>query len=155
MPTQTSATAQLLFAVLMFATGIGIPTMAALNAGLGGRIGSPIAAGLILSVVGGLVCAAVLVFTLPGSRINLLAAPPQFYAGGALMAFYVLSITIAAPRIGIGNAVFFVLLGQLVAAATIDHFGLFGSVVTPITVRRTAGIAVMAIGVFLARKVVV
>lgn len=155
MPTQTSATAQILLGVLMFATGIGIPTMAALNAGLGGRIGSPVAAGLILSVVGGLVCAAVLVFTLPGSRINLTAAPPQFYLGGALMAFYVLSVTIAAPRIGVGNAVFFVLLGQLVAAAAIDHFGLFGSVVTPITLRRTLGIAVMAIGVFLARKAVV
>ncbi len=154
MPIQTSASAQLALGVLMFATGIGIPTMAALNAGLSGRIGSPVAASFILFVVGTLVCGIALAFTLPGSRIAFTAAPPWFYTGGLLVAFYVLAVTFAAPRIGVGNAVFFVLLGQLVAASTIDHFGLFGAVVTPITLRRTVGIVVMGIGVWLARKVV-
>jgi bacterial/archaeal transporter family-2 protein len=44
------------------------------------------------------------------------------------------------------------LLGQLAAAAAIDHYGLWGAVQTAITPRRIAGIAVMAIGVYLARK---
>ena len=68
------------------------------------------------------------------------------------MLAYVLSITWAAPRIGIGNAVFFVLLGQLIAAALIDHFGLWGAMVATLTPRRLVGIAVMAQGVYLARK---
>jgi transporter family-2 protein len=45
--------------------------------------------------------------------------------------------------------VFFVLLGQLISAALIDHFGMFGAVHTPLTLTRAAGIAVMAGGVFL------
>jgi transporter family-2 protein len=49
------------------------------------------------------------------------------------VAFYVLTITWIAPTFGIGNAVFFVLLGQLVSAALIDHFGLFGAQVTPVS----------------------
>jgi transporter family-2 protein len=49
------------------------------------------------------------------------------------VAFYVLSITWIAPTFGVGNAVFFVLLGQLVSAAMIDHFGLFGAQVTPVS----------------------
>jgi len=48
--------------------------------------------------------------------------------------------------------VFFVLLGQLAAAAAIDHYGLWGALKAEITVRRVIGIVVMAIGVYLARK---
>jgi transporter family-2 protein len=68
------------------------------------------------------------------------------------MLFYALSVTWAAPRIGVGNAVFFVLLGQLVAAAAIDHFALWGAMPSALTGRRLAGIVVMALGVYLARK---
>ena len=50
-------------------------------------------------------------------------APPLYYAGGLLVAFYVLSITYSAPRIGVANAVFRALVGQIVAAGLIDQFG--------------------------------
>jgi transporter family-2 protein len=43
----------------------------------------------------------------------------------------------------------FVLLGQLIAMSAIDHFGLFGSQTYSIDTRRIAGLAVMALGVFL------
>jgi len=52
----------------------------------------------------------------------------------------------------VGNAVFFVLLGQLVAAAVIDHFGLMGALPFALTPRRALGIAVMALGVWLAKR---
>jgi transporter family-2 protein len=48
--------------------------------------------------------------------------------------------------------VFFVLLGQLAAAATIDHFGLWGAVQSTVTPKRVLGIAMMGLGVYLARK---
>ncbi|MDC0738569.1 DMT family transporter [Cognatishimia sp. SS12] len=38
------------------------------------------------------------------------------------------------------------LLGQLISAAAIDHFGLFGAQLSPISLTRTAGIGVMAVG---------
>ena len=47
---------------------------------------------------------------------------------------------------------FYVLLGQLIAATIIDHFGLWGAVTTPVTARRLLGLVVMAAGVYLARK---
>ncbi|MEM8648276.1 MAG: DMT family transporter, partial [Pseudomonadota bacterium] len=79
-------------------------------------------------------------------------APTILYAAGILFAVYILSITFLAPRIGVGNAVFLVLLGQLISSAIIDHFGLFGAPQVPITVKRMIGIAVMAVGVMLARR---
>ena len=54
--------------------------------------------------------------------------------------------------IGLGNAIFFVLLGQIVAAAIIDHFGLLGAIQSAITPKRALGLVVMAVGLYLARK---
>ena len=80
-------------------------------------------------------------------------APKYLFLAGVLIAFYVLSITWIAPRFGVGNAVFFVLLGQLVSAAAIDHFGLFGARISPLSATRAFGIALMAAGVFVTQKV--
>jgi len=63
-----------------------------------------------------------------------------------------LSITYIAPHFGVGNAVFFVLLGQLISAALIDHFGLFGARVSPLNLTRATGIAVMAFGVWITQR---
>ncbi|MEM1130796.1 MAG: DMT family transporter [Pseudomonadota bacterium] len=140
------------FAAIMFATGIGIPTLAALNANLGQRIGSPAAAATILFVVAFLCALAATLLTAPQALQRIAGHPPYLYLAGTLVAFYVLSVTWIAPQFGIGNAIFFVLLGQLVAAALIDQFGLFGAPVTPVSLTRLAGIVVMAFGVYLTQQ---
>jgi transporter family-2 protein len=139
-------------AALMFLTGVGIPIMAALNAGLGVQLGSTAAATFVLFVVGVILAGAVVAVVGAPSRAAFTFERPQLYAGAVFILFYALSVTWAAPRIGVGNAVFFVLLGQLVAAAVIDHFGLIGAIRAELTARRAAGIAAMAFGVWLARK---
>jgi bacterial/archaeal transporter family-2 protein len=141
------------YAGIMLLAGVGIPLLAALNAGLGVRIGSAPAASVIaLSVA----MAAALVTTLATGMVprgvDWSGIAPHFYLGGLFMAFYLLSITFIAPKFGIGNAVFFVLLGQIASAAAIDHFGLFGADKASIGGMRILGIALMAVGVFLARK---
>lgn len=141
-----------LYAMTMLLAGIGIPILAALNAQLGVRLGSPVAAAVILFSVALLASAAVLLITGPAPILGAPEAPRHLFLGGLLVAFYVLSITFIAPRFGVGNAVFFVLLGQLISAALIDHFGLFGARLSPISPTRAAGIAVMAAGVFLTQR---
>ncbi|NPD21132.1 DMT family transporter [Alterinioella nitratireducens] len=136
-------------ALIMLAAGVGIPVLAALNARLGANIGSPAAAALILFVVA---FAATLIVTLNNGIEALARLPGQpwhLFLAGLLVAFYVLSITFVAPAFGVGNAVFFVLLGQLVSAALIDHFGMFGAQVSALTPLRAGGIAVMGLGVAL------
>ena len=142
----------LALSLLMLVAGIGIPVMATLNAGLGQRLESPIAASAVLALVGAVLFAAALAVVGPPPLARFAAVPPTYYLGGLFFVLYILGITIAAPRIGLGNAVFFVLLGQLIAATVIDHFGLWGAVPTPVTLRRLLGLAVMALGVYLARK---
>jgi transporter family-2 protein len=136
-------------ALVMFAAGIGIPLLAALNARLGANIGSPAAAATVLFVVAFLTAGAALVVTGPAAIRALPGQPAHLFLAGLLVAFYVLSITWIAPTLGVGNAVFLVLLGQLVSAAAIDHFGLFGAVPAPVSPMRGLGICVMALGVAL------
>lgn len=81
-----------------------------------------------------------------------MTAPKHLFLAGVLIGFYVLSITFIAPRFGLGNAVFFVLLGQLISAAAIDHFGLFNAQVSPLSLTRAGGIGLMAIGVWLTQQ---
>ena len=135
-------------AAVMLAAGMGVPLLAALNAGLGQRLGSPVAAAAILFVVA-LATTLVCLGLLGGSFARAAGSPKHLFLGGVLIAGYVLSITWIAPTFGVGNAVFFVLLGQLVSAAAIDHFSLFGARATPLSPARALGIAVMAGGVFL------
>ena len=139
--------------IIMLAAGIGVPVLAALNAALGRHIGSPAVAASVLFIVAFVVAAGTALVTNPAAVAKLASAPRHLFLGGVLVAFYVLSITWIAPTMGVGNAVFLVLLGQLVSAAAIDHFGLFTAQASPLTLTRTAGIALMAAGVFVTQKV--
>lgn len=141
------------YAMIMLLAGVGIPLLAALNAALGVRIGSPAVAATVLFAVAFATCVAVMLVTGPQALAKTPTAPRHLFFAGVLVAFYVLTITYIAPTFGIGNAVFFVLLGQLISAATIDHFGLFGARIAPMDATRALGIALMAAGVFVTQKV--
>ncbi|WP_108815241.1 DMT family transporter [Loktanella sp. Alg231-35] len=138
--------------MIMLAAGVGVPVLAALNAALGRHIGSPAVAATVLFIVALCVSAIVALLTNPQAVAKLATAPKHLFLAGTLVAFYVLSITWIAPTMGVGNAVFFVLLGQLISAAAIDHFGLFTAQPSSLTLTRAAGIALMAAGVFVTQK---
>lgn len=142
-----------LHAWIMLASGIGIPILAALNAALGRHMGSPTAAAAVLFLVALLSTLAVMAVTGPQGLVRVATAPRHLLLGGVLVAFYVLSVTFIAPTFGVGNAIFFVLVGQLISAAVIDHFGLFGARVAPLGLARASGIAVMLLGVWLTQRV--
>lgn len=138
------------YALLAFVAGLGIPIMAALNAGLASRLGSPVAAAVVLFVVALLAATVYAAAFGHASALTRLPSPSHLYGGGLFVAFYVLAITWLVPRFGVGNAVFFVLLGQIVSTALIDHFALFEAPRVALTARRAAGILLMAAGLYLA-----
>ena len=55
-----------------------------------------------------------------------------------------------ARKPSVGNAVAFVLLGQLISMAAIDQFGLLGAPTHAITLQRSVGFILMSVGVFMA-----
>jgi len=140
----------LIYALVMLLAGIGIPTLAALNGGLGARLGSATLATSLSLALGFSVAASYLLISegLP-SKIWLSGTPFYFYLGGLCIAFYIISVTWIAPRFGISNAIAFALLGQLISMSVIDHFGLLGAQVYRLDLKRTVGLALMIIGVFM------
>lgn len=139
-----------LYALVMLLAGLGIPIMAALNGGLGSRLQNPALATTIPFVVGGLLSIGYLFISGGVPKAIPRNVPVYFYLGGAFVIFYILTITWIAPKIGVGNAVAFVLLGQIISMAAIDHFQLLGAPHNPVNLTRFMGLALMMVGVLLA-----
>ena len=139
-------------ALIMLAAGLGIPILAALNAALGQFLGSPVAAVTVLLCVAFCAIFIILLTTSSLSFARLAAAPKHLFLAGLLVTFYILSITAIAPHFGVGNAIFFVLLGQLISAAVVDHFALFGASGSPLSLTRSLGLGVMALGVWITQQ---
>jgi bacterial/archaeal transporter family-2 protein len=141
--------------LLAFVSGSLIPVQAAANAALSRSMqGNVPFSALTLFVVAGVASAvgALAAGAAVPSAEALRTAPWWSYLGGLIVAFYVFTITFLVPRIGVGTAISLVVTGQIVAALTIDHFGLFRSLTFPVTPARLLGAAFMAVGVFLALR---
>ena len=139
-------------ASIMLAAGLGIPILASLNAALGQFIGSPVVAVIVLLGVAFLSICLISLTTNNFPMTKLIEAPKHLFIAGFFVVFYMLSVTAIAPHFGIGNAIFFVLLGQLISAAFIDHFALFGSSGSALTLTRASGLALMSLGVWLTQQ---
>lgn len=134
--------------------GMLIPVQAATNAAFSRVTGTPFITGLIVFVTGLLaVLAYVLVSgqTFP-SMTQLKNAPWYGYMGGLIVAFYVIVITFAAPRLGVASAIGLVITGQVIGAVAIDHFGLFDTAVRALDLKRLAGVFCMIAGIYLVMK---
>ncbi|WP_026629407.1 DMT family transporter [Dyadobacter alkalitolerans] len=74
------------------------------------------------------------------------------FMGGVLGAFYVLTVIFIVRNIGPANMICLVVAGQMIAAIAIDHYGLQGFAVHPITLPRIAGAILLVAGVYLILK---
>jgi transporter family-2 protein len=81
-----------------------------------------------------------------GGLADALRAPPWLWLGGLMGAFIVLTITVAAPRIGTTATIGILIAGQLAMGAVIDRFGLFGVEKIELSLPRLAGLALLAAG---------
>jgi len=140
------------YAGVMLLAGVAIPVMAAMSGGIGVRVGNPSFATAAIFAGALAICLIAAVVTGFPKLAQIASVPPYLYLGGLCVAFYGLSITFVGPRFGLANAIFCVLVGQIVAAALIDNFGWFGTPQAKLDGTRLLGMAVMVGGLFLAKK---
>jgi transporter family-2 protein len=81
-----------------------------------------------------------------------LREPPWLWIGGLMGFLVVLSITVAAPRIGTAATIGILISAQLAMGAVIDRFGLFGLDRIPLSTTRIAGLLLLAGGSVLSLK---
>ena len=129
--------------------GAFIPVMAILNGRLGKSMGEALHASVVLFGVGFLFCltvALVLTKSLPHAT-DLANAKPIEYLGGFIVGFYVISATLLAPRIGLANFIVCAVSAQIIISVVIDHFGLLGAMVRPVSMTRLIGIGLLIAGI--------
>ena len=144
----------LLYLALALITGALIPVQASTNAAFSKSIGNPFITGLVVFIVGllGMMLFMLITKTSLPTPPQLVAAPLYSYLGGAIVATYVVIITILVPRIGVGTAIAFIVTGQILCAIVIDHFGLFNVQVRPVDVGRITGALLMIGGIYLVMR---
>ena len=112
-------------------------------------MGEALHASVILFGVGFLFCltvALVLTKSLPNAA-DLANAKPIEYLGGFIVGFYVISATLLAPRIGLANFIVCAVSAQIIISVVIDHFGLLGAMVRPVSMTRLVGIGLLIAGI--------
>ena len=135
-------------AVALTATaGLAGAVQAAVMGELGERVGivPAVAFSVIVALVLGLVALLVWERSLEGVR-GALQEPVWLWLGGVMSIYIVLAITVGPPRIGVAATVGIVIAGNLVSAALIDRYGLFGQDVIPLDRWRLLGLLLLAAG---------
>ncbi len=142
-----------LAAVLAASAGLAAAIQVAIFGRFGDRVGT-LPAFAFSCVLTAVLAAAILVIGQRslGGFSTAFHAPKWLWIGAVLGTFIVLSITIAAPRIGTFAVVALIIAGQLTISTIIDRFGLFGLQQVPFTPYRVAGIILLAAGALLALK---
>ena len=133
------------------AAGAGVAAQAGVNAQLGRYLGHPLWASLASFGLGTALTLPLLVaWKVPAPDIAAAAGGPWWiWIGGAMGLFFVTAALVLAPQTGIGAFLAAMVAGQMVASLAIDHFGLLGLAVRPVSLARAAGAAFMIVGVLL------
>lgn len=144
--------------IVLFGLGIisgGLVTLqSVLNAGLGKRAGN--LGSVFLLTVASLLFVVLLLALFPGTaNLKGMPGPKEWYlyAGGILGVGVVAAPILLVPRIGATSTLTAIVVGQLLVALIVDHFGWLGSPKIEIGLLRVVGVALLALGAyFIARR---
>ncbi|GAB2952650.1 DMT family transporter [Hymenobacter coalescens] len=141
--------------LLAVSMGALLPVQAALNTRLARAADGPVVAALASFAIGTLTL--LLIAVAAGMRLTGLAEAartqsPTVWLGGVIGAFYVGSVTILTPRLGVALTFGLLIAGQLLLSVLFDHFGLFGLPMQRLSPGRVAGVLLLLIGVVLIRR---
>lgn len=143
-----------LLVVFALVAGTLLPTQAGINTQLAKSLGHPLLAACISFASGAI---ALLLYTI-SRRVPLpsvstaMQAPWYLWIGGLLGAVYLTSTIVLAPLLGAATMVGLVVAGQMLASIFIDHFGLVGFPVHPISFWRSIGAILLIVGVVLIQR---
>ncbi len=138
---------QYLLIGLIALSGLGLPVQDALNAQLRSTLKSPMLGALLSFIVGAVVLSAFAASGVLGhGKLGALTKTHWWVwmGGGLLGAFAVTVGLIGIPKVSAGVVIAATVLGQLLSAVVIDHFGWFGVPRVPLNPWRITG----ALGLF-------
>ena len=140
--------------VLVVLAGAGIPVQVAMNHRLREAVQSPTLSVALAFAVGSLVMGGLALAGVLGRGHLAGAGSAPFWAwgGGLFSVAAVLASIVALPRVGAGPVIAGTVLGQLLAAMLLDHFGWLGVPRHPVTLWKLAGAVLLFAGAVLMQR---
>lgn len=137
------------YLIIALAAGVALATQSAINTQLAKAMsGEAVIATFISFAVGTLVLffIAWVKTDLWGNLSTVPSQPWWKLIGGILGAVVVFTTVLLAPKLGITAMLFFIIVGQLITATTIDHFGLIGMPIREVNITKLIGLIIVAFG---------
>jgi transporter family-2 protein len=147
------STMHTLLVILAIGVGTLIPLEAGANARAALSLGSRLQASLLAFLTGAAALSVLCMINgapVPGAQ-RLAGMPWWAWTGGLIGATFVASTVALSPRLGVLLFLAAAIFGQMLASAIIDHFGLVGFDVRPMTTGRLVGLGLILAGVAMIR----
>jgi bacterial/archaeal transporter family-2 protein len=132
--------------------GAGIATQSGTNAVLGRMLGHPMWASFWQFAAGTVLIVAVMIVMrvpMPAFAATAATGPWWVWIGFITGSIFVVAGLGLTPIIGVGGFIAALVAGQMIASLVLDHFGLVGLAVRPLTWARACGAAMIIGGVLL------
>lgn len=137
------------YLIIALAAGVALATQSAINTQLAKAMSGETVIATFISFAVGTIVLFFIAWVKTDLWGNLLTVPSQPWwklIGGILGAVVVFTTVLLAPKLGITAMLFFIIVGQLITAATIDHFGLIGMPIREVNITKFIGLIIVAFG---------
>jgi transporter family-2 protein len=141
------------FVILAIVIGALMPIQAGLNAELTRQLKNPFIGAFVSLTIGAIAVSIFVMFSGGMSSLKRLnEIPPHLFLGGILGAIFVGSSLFFIPRMGATAMMGAFITGQLLGSVIIDHYGLMGLNVSPVSTMKIIGVILLLTGLFLVIK---
>lgn len=137
------------YLIVALAAGVALATQSAINTQLAKAMSGEAVIATFISFAVGTIVLFFIAWMKTDLWGNLSAIPSQPWwklIGGMLGAIVVFTTVLLAPKLGITAMLFFIIVGQLITATTIDHFGLIGMPIREVNITKLIGLIIVAFG---------
>ena len=137
------------YLIIALAAGVALATQSAINTQLAKAMSGEAVIATFISFAVGTIVLFFIAWVKTDLWGNLSAIPSQPWwklIGGVLGAVVVFTTVLLAPKLGITAMLFFIIVGQLITATTIDHFGLIGMPIREVNITKLIGLIIVAFG---------
>ena len=137
------------YLIIALAAGVALATQSAINTQLAKAMSGEAVIATFISFAVGTIVLFFIAWVKTDLWGNLSTVPSQPWwklIGGMLGAVVVFTTVLLAPKLGITAMLFFIIVGQLITATTIDHFGLIGMPIREVNITKFIGLIIVAFG---------
>lgn len=137
------------YLIIALAAGVALATQSAINTQLAKAMSGEAVIATFISFAVGTIVLFFIAWVKTDLWGNLSTVPSQPWwklIGGILGAVVVFTTVLLAPKLGITAMLFFIIVGQLITAATIDHFGFIGMPIREVNITKFIGLIIVAFG---------